>query len=217
MVLTVAGVVLAGAAAAMLLPGVVERVPSGGAVFRLGPPRRATSTDAVLVLVLAAVWGAIAAAIGPEPELPAFLYLGWIGVALAAIDLRHHRLPDVLTLASYPIAVALLGLAAIVDSAGEGAIRALAATVVLAVFYYVLALLRPGGIGLGDVKLAGVLGLYMGWVGWAEIITATVVSFLGAAVVAVALMAGGRATRSSRMAFGPFMIAGALVSITLAS
>ncbi|MGQ0631522.1 MAG: prepilin peptidase [Sporichthyaceae bacterium] len=164
-------------------------------------------------MAVSAIWGALAAALGLSADLPAFLYLSWIGVALAAIDLRHHRLPDALVLPSYPIALALLGVAAIADTGGEPLIRAVVGATLTAGFYYLIALLRPGGIGFGDVKLAGLLGLQLGWIGWTEIAAGPLIAFATAAVVATALLLLGRVTRTSRLPFGPFMLGGSLVAI----
>jgi leader peptidase (prepilin peptidase)/N-methyltransferase len=70
-----------------------------------------------------------------------------------------------------------------------------------------------GGMGLGDVKFAGVLGFALGWLGWAQVIAGTAVGFLLGGVVSVVLLAGGRARRKTRIAFGPYLIAGALTAV----
>ena len=81
-------------------------------------------------------------------------------------------------------------------------------------FYFVLALVYPAGMGFGDVKLAGVLGLYLGWLGWGELVVAGASwASCSAASSAGLLMAVRRAGRKSQIPFGPFMLAGALVAI----
>jgi len=68
-------------------------------------------------------------------------------------------------------------------------------------------------MGFGDVKLAGVLGLYLGWLGWAEVVSGGFLGFLFGGVIGLGLMAVRRAGRKSQIPFGPFMLAGALVAI----
>jgi leader peptidase (prepilin peptidase)/N-methyltransferase len=161
----------------------------------------------------AAAFVALAARIGLEPELPAYLYLGAVGVALALIDLDVKRLPNAIVLPSYLVGVVLLGGAALVDGDLSAFVRALLGMAALFAFYFLLALVYPAGMGFGDVKLAGVLGLYLGWLGWAEVVTGGFLGFLFGGVVGAALMAARRAGRRSQIPFGPFMITGALVAI----
>jgi leader peptidase (prepilin peptidase)/N-methyltransferase len=72
-------------------------------------------------------------------------------------------------------------------------------------------------MGFGDVKLAGVLGLYLGWLGWAPLAVGTLAAFLLGGIVGVALMAGGRAGRKTALPFGPSMLAGALIALFAAA
>ena len=159
------------------------------------------------------VFAALAARIGADSALPAFLYLGAIGVALAMIDIDVKRLPDAIVLPSYFVAGALLGGAALIDRAGENALRAVIGMAVLYAFYFLLAFIYPAGMGFGDVKLAGILGMYLGWLGWAELVGGAFLGFLFGGVVGLALMAVRRAGRKSMIPFGPFMLAGALAAI----
>jgi leader peptidase (prepilin peptidase)/N-methyltransferase len=78
--------------------------------------------------------------------------------------------------------------------------------------YAVLALLRPGELGLGDVKLAASLGLILGWIGWGHVMLGAFAGFLLGGLFSIGLLATGRATRRSHIPFGPFMLAGALVT-----
>ena len=91
-------------------------------------------------------------------ELPAFLYLAAISVALALIDIDVHRLPNAIVLPSYVVAAVLLGAAALLHGRPGVLLRAAIGALALYAFYFLLAFVYPGGMGFGDVKLAGVLG-----------------------------------------------------------
>ncbi|GAB7189794.1 A24 family peptidase [Kineococcus sp. NUM-3379] len=162
------------------------------------------------VLFAAVTW-----AVGPSWALPAYLYLAAIAVALALIDLDVRRLPDPIVLPSYAVAVVLLLLA----SAGTGDWAALGrAAVGCGVLFLVYAALWfTGGMGLGDVKLAGVLGLYLGWWGWDALAVGGFSAFVLGGVVGAALMLRGRAGRKSRIPFGPYMLVGALAALFVAA
>jgi leader peptidase (prepilin peptidase) / N-methyltransferase len=161
----------------------------------------------------AIVFVVLAARIGLEAELPAFLYLGAIGVALTLIDVDVKRLPNVIVLPSYVVALVLLGAAALFDGELGPYLRAGLGMSALFGFYFVLALVYPAGMGFGDVKLAGVLGIYLGWLGWAEVVTGAFLGFLLGGVVGMSLMATRKAGRKSQIPFGPFMLVGALIAI----
>jgi leader peptidase (prepilin peptidase)/N-methyltransferase len=161
----------------------------------------------------AVLFAAVTVRIGLQPALPAFLYLAAIGVALAAIDLDVHRLPDTIVLPSYVVGAGMLAWAAAAQGDWGPTGRALVAMAALLVLYVVIARLRPGGLGYGDVKLAGLLGLYLGWLSWSAVWVGTLVGFLLGGLVGVALLVTRRAGRRTAIAFGPAMLAGALVAV----
>lgn len=150
---------------------------------------------------------------GVTAVLPAYLYLAAVGLALALIDLDVRRLPNSLTLPSYPVALALLGAAAVATGRFVPLERALIGMAALFAFYVLLVLVYPAGMGMGDVKLSGVLGLYLGWVGYAALVVGAFFAFLLGAVVGVVVMVAGPGGRKTRVPFGPFMIAGTLIGI----
>src|SRR5664279_1836956 len=164
-----------------------------------------------LVIAVALTWASLTFRFGDLVHwslLPAYLYLGAVGAALTFIDLDVHRLPDLIVLPSYPIAFVLLLVPTVVSGQWGALLRAVLAGGVLFVVYLVLALVSPGGggLGLGDVKLAGVLGLLLGWLGWGTVMFSVVAAFVIGGVVALVLLLSGRASRSSHFAFGPSMI-----------
>ena len=184
---------------------------------------------AVIELVTALVFAGLAALAAPgiltAPtaalaaaavlELIALLWFAGIGIALAAIDLDTHRLPDAIVLPSYGVLAALLGGAALLAGDGEAAARAAAGAGILFTLYLLLALISPRGMGMGDVKLSGVNGLVLGWVGWSALAVGALAAFLLGGLVGLALIVLGRARRSTGIPFGPWMLGGAWVGILL--
>jgi leader peptidase (prepilin peptidase)/N-methyltransferase len=174
---------------------------------------RRFAAPAVLELVTAAVLALLCWRFAGELSMLAFCFLGALGVVLGAVDLAVHRLPDRLTLPAYPVIVVLLGAAALIGHDGGALVRALLASVALTASYLLLALLRPGQLGGGDVKLAGLIGLGLGWLGWPAVIAGGVLAFALTAVVSLALLAARRISLRDSIAFGPFMLGGALLAI----
>jgi leader peptidase (prepilin peptidase) / N-methyltransferase len=217
---TPAAAAVAGLAAGGCVVAAVAWVP--GAISEWRPPRDSPGTGpagtgpASAGLVTAAVFVVMALRFGPIPVLPAFCYLGAVGVALAFIDARYQRLPDVLTLPSYPVGLALLGAAALASPHGArhfiGAVTGMAAAWLA---FFLQALIYPAGIGWGDVKLSGILGLYLGWLGVRAVVAGLFIGYLLAAIAGLALLATRRASRKSRVPFGPFLLAGTLTAIAV--
>ncbi len=167
------------------------------------------------VALLLGVLGLTAADRSPA-EIVAFSFFAIWGGLLTVVDARVHRLPNRLVLTSYPVALALLGVAALTTPNGtEHFVDALIGMAGLSVFYGLLWFIYPAGMGWGDVKMAGVLGLFLGWVSPSSAISGTFLAFLFSATFGVILMALGRANRKTRIPFGPFMILGAFTVITI--
>jgi leader peptidase (prepilin peptidase)/N-methyltransferase len=210
-----AGCAVLGAALGPFLAGLTLRVPAGEPWWMPGAARGAPAgmRRVGTVTVLAAlVLGAVGAAIGAEPQLPAYLWLAAVGLTLAVIDLDCLRLPDRLTLPSYPVGLALLAAASTDDWGAFG--RAVVAAVVVGGAALLIALVVPGGgLGLGDVKLLGLLGLFLGWLGWGEVVLGVAAGFAVGALAAVVLLGLRRAGLRDHMAFGQWLIAGALVAV----
>jgi leader peptidase (prepilin peptidase)/N-methyltransferase len=159
------------------------------------------------------LFAAVALRIGGHADLPAFLFLAAISVALTMIDIDTKRLPNAIVLPAYPTAAALLLIAAVVQGAWGDAARAGLGALALFAFYFLLALIYPAGMGFGDVKLAGVLGLYLGWLGWGPLVVGAFAAFLLGGVLGALLMVVGRAGRKTAIPFGPWMLSGALLAV----
>lgn len=210
---------LLGVALAGFVAGVPLHTRLGSFVHRLPAERELPLRRTGWVIPATGLLGALlwAAARHAEPVAVGvvFVLAGWTMVALAFIDLDVHRLPDAIQLPSYPILLVLLTICAAVGGDWSALVRAVIAGVVLFAFYFVL-LLLPSGFGFGDVKLAGLLGLLLGWLGWDAVLRGTFATFIVGGVVAGVLMLSRRKDRRDEFAYGPSMLAGAVVAIALA-
>ena len=145
--------------------------------------------------------------------LGAYLVFAAAAVALALIDLDVHRLPNAIVLPSYPVLALLLAAGADLDSLARAGLGA----VLLFLVFLLVALAAPGAMGLGDVKLAGVVGGLTAYLSWGALLTAAFGAFVLGSVVGLALLAGHQAGRRTAIPFGPFMLVGAWTSILGAS
>jgi leader peptidase (prepilin peptidase)/N-methyltransferase len=143
----------------------------------------------------------------------AYLYFAAISIVLTLIDLDTHRLPNAIVLPSYLVAGALLTIAAWLSGDWPSLLRAAIGMAFLYAFYFLLRLVRPGGMGGGDVKLAGVIGLYLGWLGWGALAVGAFFAFVYGGVFGIALLIARRAGRRTAIPFGPWMILGAWTGI----
>lgn len=161
---------------------------SGALAWRLAPM---TAND----LVLLAVW----------------LLLACAGFLLACIDVAVRRLPTPIVLATAAALVGFVVAAAVVTRRPWMLVNSLAAGAVLGLVYLLLALLG-GGMGMGDVRLAGVLGLALGTAGWTAVLLGAVLPYLLAAPIAVTRL---RRDPRESLAFGPYLVTGAILAVCL--
>jgi leader peptidase (prepilin peptidase)/N-methyltransferase len=164
-----------------------------------------------------AVWSPFALtaaeATGAALILVAYLYFAAISIVLTLIDLDTARLPNVIVLPSYIVGIALLAVGSWLTGEWAALLRAAIGMAALYAFYFLLRLVRPGAMGGGDVKLAGVVGLYLGYVGWGALAVGAFAAFLLGGLYGLALLAVRKAGRKSRIPFGPWMLTGAWVGI----
>ncbi len=141
--------------------------------------------------------------------LVAFLWFAATGIALALIDHDTRRLPTPIILTGYCVAVSLFVVACLLGADWWALLRAGVGMAALYGFYLVLSLVRAGGMGGGDIRLAGLVGLHLGWLGWGPLTVGALAAFIFGGVVGIALLATKRAGRTTAMPFGPWIIAGA--------
>jgi leader peptidase (prepilin peptidase)/N-methyltransferase len=149
--------------------------------------------------------------------VPAYLYFVAAGIALTMIDVDHKRLPNAIVLPSYGVLAALL-VAASAYTGDWGALgRAAIGAGALFLFYFGLAAVYPAGMGLGDVKLAFILGGMLAYLSWRTFAVGAFGGFLLGSVGGVVLLVTGRGTRKSEIPFGPYMIAAAVIAVFVAN
>lgn len=127
-------------------------------------PRRWLAVE----LITAAVFALFGARFGEDLRVVPLLVLGASLVAVSVIDLQLLRIPDRVTFPTLALAVPLVGLASLRYDDGEAFVAGLIGAVAYFLVLFVPHLVYPRGMGFGDVKLALVMGLYLGWLGWSD-------------------------------------------------
>lgn len=179
---------------------------------------RAPLVEAATGMAFAAVtWAALARPTVGQPswwlELAAQLILVVASAMLVRIDLEFHRLPNAIVLPSILAVGILLGAAALVNGTPERLWQMLIAGAALFAFYAVIRLISPRGMGGGDVKLAALIGLSLGYIGWGSVLVGAFAAFLGGGLYGIVLLVLRRADRRTAVPFGPWMIAGGWVGL----
>jgi leader peptidase (prepilin peptidase)/N-methyltransferase len=175
--------------------------------------RPSVAQTVVLTLLFGALSAGAVLLTGVRPATAALVWAAGAGVVLVGVDLASHRLPDRVT---YPAAVVCAAAfvldAAVLGSWGALARAGAAAAVAFAVPFAVAAIF-PEALGLGDVKLLGLLGLVLGWFGWGVLLAGIFLGLLTGAVVSVALLATRRAGWRTALPFGPPLLLGAVLAL----
>ncbi len=136
-------------------------------------------------------------------------------VVLTAIDLHTRRLPREISYSTLAIGAPLLVVAALVDDSPEQIATMLAGAALALIAMLALYHVSRGGMGDGDVRMAPLLGAYLGWMSLAHVPVGLFLGFLFGAAVGVVAMIVGTAGRKTTIAFGPFLAAGTIVAIVV--
>jgi leader peptidase (prepilin peptidase)/N-methyltransferase len=168
---------------------------------------------------IAGVFGAVAVLLVPTMTLdPAWVALALVAAPIIRTDLMRHRIPDLLNVAALLSGALLLLIPGSLADYGRAWLAALAVTAAM----LGLALIGPSGLGMGDVKLAPALGLYLGYLGWDATFIGLAAGFVLAAVAAIGLIARDAIARRPvagalrrALPFGPFLLVGTLVGLAI--
>lgn len=195
---------LAGGVSSFLADLAIRRwLPRLGSV----PPlwTRLTTAAAALALSVLFAWR-----FGPSPELLAFLFLAVLAAQLSRIDISLHLLPNPLVVLLLAAGLVLLLLSSALSLDWGALLRAGAGGVTLFAAYLILGLISPRGIGMGDVKLAAPLGVYLGYLGWKHVLYGGLLGFVVGGLFTVLLLLLRRGNTPKETPHGPPMFAAAL-------
>lgn len=190
-------------------------VAGAGGRLWLGRLRRGVVLPFGWFEVTCALVAATGVALSRPERLPMVLWIGLLAVGLSAVDLRHHRLPDAITLPAVPVSV-LVAAGTLLGWPGSGSVwRAVLGGAVLGGAFYLLALAAPTGMGRGDAKLSVSLGVATGFFSWSLLLVGLIAGFLLGALAALVAVALRRATMRSAIPFGPALLAGCWLVLVL--
>ncbi len=222
---------------------VADRVPRGESIVRpashcdsCGAPLRSTDNVPVVAYILlkgrcrhcsaripsrtllvelatAALFALVAWRLPTLWALPSYLVVVAGLVILSAIDFEHKRLPAAIVYLTALVAAPLLVLASGMTGKWNALLVGLVAAAACFAVFFAVFIAVPKGMGFGDVRLAGLCGGWLGWLGASVVPVGIVVSFVLAGVPAMVLLARGKATRKSAIAFGPFLAGGTVFAI----
>ncbi len=167
----------------------------------------------VAAIAVGAGFGWFGGEVGEWWLLPAVMVFGGVTLALTLIDLDHQLIPNRVLFPGMAVAVALL----VVGAVGAGSSGDLGRGLLAAAVYFglllVVALVARGGLGMGDVKLALLLGLFLGFVGWNALTVGFVLAVLLGGVASILVLLFTEKGRDSKFAYGPYLVAGAWIGL----
>jgi leader peptidase (prepilin peptidase)/N-methyltransferase len=172
------------------------------------PPR-----DALVELGTGVLFVLVAWRVSSAWAVPAYCLLAASMVAISAIDLEHLRIPSPLVYTTAALGAPLLVLASAGTHHWSALLSALIAGAVAFAAFFALFFAVPKGIGYGDVRLAGLCGGFLGWIGYREAIAGFLLSFIIAGVPAAILLAMHKVNRRTQIPFGPFLAAGTMIAV----
>jgi leader peptidase (prepilin peptidase)/N-methyltransferase len=175
---------------------------------------RARGLGAKASVATAVVAGAMGAAVGWTPALSFLLYLAPVGVALAVVDWRTRLLPTKVIAPSYLAVGLLVAVAAWAEQDLHALVTAALGWLVAGGTFFLLWFIYPRGMGYGDVRLSGILGMALGYLGWSELFVGIYTGFILGGVGGL-LLSLLRLVDRKAYPFGPFMLVGAVAGVLL--
>jgi leader peptidase (prepilin peptidase)/N-methyltransferase len=199
----------------------IERVPDKRSLFRPLRPVRTSGPDLAVHLGMVALFVLAALRFHDAPigQLAGYLLLFGMLLTVSVIDVRLLRLPDRIVLPTLAVSLPLVTVVSLVEDEPAAIRHALAGGGLYFGFLFLVHLISPRGMGFGDVKLAAVMGLYVGWLGdsyaaaFALVLWAMLLGFLAGSAIGIVLLAMRR--RSKPIPFGPFLALGCVAAVVL--
>jgi len=164
-------------------------------------------------LATGALFAAAALRFGADWALPGYLLFFATLLAVSAIDLERFLVPNRIVYPSLAASLVLLGAAAVLEHDLAALGRGLVGAVLASGGLFLVALVYPRGMGMGDVKLALLLGLYLGWLSLGHVAVGLFLGFLLGSIVGLGLLVTGVRGRKDHLPFAPFLAAGAVLAV----
>lgn len=180
---------------------------------RCGKVRAHSRRPLVLALVTGAILGAFAWRFGADFALAPFAIFAIALVAISAIDLERLIIPNLIVYPTLATVLPLLVISSAIDGRWSSMWRAALAGAVGFAAFFLVHVVTPRGMGFGDARLAGLVGLMTGWLGLGHAFVAVLASFVLASVIGIAAAARSGMGRKTRIPFGPFLAAGAVFAV----
>lgn len=175
------------------------------------------SMNLMVMVATAVTFGAVAARVPSLWVVPAYLAYSFVIVLLTITDIDTKLLPNRILLPGTVVSGSLLGIGSIASGSGWDLVRGIAAGAVYFVIMLILALVARGALGMGDVKLAFLIGLFVGYLGWGYLVIAGLGAFILGGVVSIVLLAARRVSRKDSIPFGPFLTSASVLAIVVGS
>jgi leader peptidase (prepilin peptidase) / N-methyltransferase len=192
----------------------VERIPDKKPLRPLALPLRPGSRrELVVVVACGLLWAGATLRFGADWALPAYLVFFTSLLAISVIDFDLHIIPNRLVYPTIFVALPLLAVAAAAEGDWRRLRQALVGAALAWLALLVVHLISPAGMGFGDVRLAFVLGLFLGWLSLRHVLTGIFLGFLLGALIGVGLVAFRLRSRKDAVPFGPFLAGGAVLAV----
>lgn len=159
--------------------------------------------------------GLLGAATGLDWPLLWLVPLTPVAVALSVIDWHTRLLPRIIVLPATAVAIALVMTVGLATGERDALVRALLGMLAARSFFWLMWRIRSAGMGFGDVRLAAIVGLVLGWVGWGALAIAVWIGFVIFSLpgLALAIVRRDRSLLRKPFPYGPFMLVGALAGL----
>jgi leader peptidase (prepilin peptidase)/N-methyltransferase len=167
----------------------------------------------IVEALTAALFAVTVVVVGESWVLPAYWWFAGVGLTLILTDLDHQRIPNRILFPGVVVGIVLLTAGGLADGDATSVVRGGAGALAYFGLLFVIAIAARGGFGFGDVKLAFLLGLFLGYRSGKVLVTGVFAAFFIGGVVALALLVARRAGRKDAIPFGPALVVGAFIAL----